>query len=268
LAVVSDHGISRALAFDRQIRVSAAERSTVIPGGVVVRHDGLQRKWILNAVMLDAPLSLDAAGVVALADDHLAGLAHRYVVIDDAGAGARVGAELAPAGWNAELVLFLRWPPGAPAPRAEQAAVRLDAETLRSTQLAFAIEERGGGALAESLSRSLVAGEEALRASTPWAAFGAGPNGRIASTCTLFIAGGCGNVAMLDEVGTLLADRGRGYSRAAVCGAIAEAVRLGCDPIVIGALADDWPLAWYERLGFEPIGAQASLSLAAVRPGP
>jgi hypothetical protein len=264
LTAVSDHAINRALAFDREIRVRAAERSHVIPGGVVVRHDGLQRKWILNALMLDAPLTLDAAGVVALADAHLDGLSHRYVVIDDADAGARVGRQLDAAGWNVELVLFLRWPPGAPVPGAGHAAMQLDAGALRSTQLAFAIEERGGGALAESLSRSLIAGEEALRASTPWVAFGAGRDARIASTCTLFVAGGGGSVAMLDEVGTLTADRGRGYSRAAVCGAIAEAVRLGCDPIVIAALADDWPLQWYERLGFERIGAQVSLSLPAV----
>ncbi len=70
---------------------------------------------------------------------------------------------------------------------------------------------------------------------------------------------------MLDEVGTLSADRGRGYSRAAVAAALAHAVELGCDPIVIGALADDWPIQWYSRLGFEPIGEQLSLSLPAVR---
>jgi GNAT superfamily N-acetyltransferase len=69
-------------------------------------------------------------------------------------------------------------------------------------------------------------------------------------------------VALIDNVGTLQAQRRRGLARAVVTAAIEHARAEGCDPIVIPADADDWPKDLYARIGFVPLGVQVSFTLA------
>jgi GNAT superfamily N-acetyltransferase len=58
----------------------------------------------------------------------------------------------------------------------------------------------------------------------------------------------------IDAVATLKAFRARGYAAAVMASAIAAATERGCSHVVLSALADDWPRAWYSRLGFVEVG--------------
>src|SRR5258708_5119749 len=256
----------QAIAFDRAIRIRAAERVTHVPGGVVVRHDRLAPKYHLNALLLDAPLNLSdgADALCAVADEHLAHVEHRQVVFDDAAAADRLAPALLDRGWKCQRVVFMQWR-GTEVPSArEGVAKRIGERTIRDIQLAMTIEETGTDNDPDhAFAETLVAGEQALRTGTRWVAFGAGEDDRLTASSTLYLERreGQGGIAMIDEVGTLAAYRRRGLARAVVVAALETALRSACDPIVIPADAEDWPRELYARLGFEPVGTQVSFTL-------
>jgi GNAT superfamily N-acetyltransferase len=247
---------SRVLAFDRCIRVRGAERVLEIPQGLVVRHDGVRNLYHLNAVLVDRGVA-DAATVTRLADMHLGDLHHRHVVFDDAELAERLAPELLAAGWQRQRVEFmlLSGSPDRPAPH--ELAHEIDGAAARALQLRLLSEEAPAvapdGTVAEALAELLVAGQEAIRAGTRSICFAADD----ATMCTLFIDG---RYAMIDEVGTLSAHRGRGLARAVVSAAIERAREERCTTIVVPADADDWPQLLYIKLGFEPLGTQVSFT--------
>ena len=137
---------------------------------------------------------------------------------------------------------------------------------MQALQLAGLEEEVSSGDARSGLARRLMAAQTALRAGTPARCFGAGEDGELRSMCTLFLDADVDGrrVAMVEEVGTLSAHRGRGLARAVVSAAVAAAHAWEAELIVVPVDADDWPQLMYARLGFEPIGRQVSLT---ARPG-
>jgi GNAT superfamily N-acetyltransferase len=254
-----DDTLSAALAFDRAVRVRAAQRTIALEHGVVVRHDDLPRLHHLNAVLLDAPLaaSLDAEAVATLVEEQLAPLAHRHVAIDDAAAAERIAPELNEAGWSHGRVVYMSLRAPAMPARSDHPARELMPGESQTLQLEMVYEDApGGGAVARALARELVAGQRAVRAASSSRCFGAFDGDRAVSSCTLFIEHDRGGLAMIDEVGTLRAHRERGYARAVIVAAMQAAIDHGCDPIIVPADADDWPQLIYAKLGFEPLGMQ------------
>jgi GNAT superfamily N-acetyltransferase len=127
----------------------------------------------------------------------------------------------------------------------------------------MALEAQASVADARSgLPLRLMAAQSALRAATPAQCFGAGEDGELQSMCTLFLDADVRGrrVAMVEEVGTLAAHRGRGLARAVVSAAVAAARAWNAELIVVPADADDWPQLMYSRLGFAPVGRQVSLT--------
>jgi len=259
--------LSTALAFDRALRARAATRVSEIAGGLVLRHDGLPTKWALNLAMLDAPLALPAGpdAITRLADAHLGDLRHRHVMLDDAAAAERLAPELIARGWKLQRIVYLAWG-GGPLPAYREAVVRrIPERVIHELQVAFSLEERDGHPEAAELAHILAEGEVAMRTGSRAVGFGAGERGRVSASATLYLdrPEHGGGVALIDEVGTLRADRRRGLGRAVVVAALEAALRSGCDPVVIPADVDDWPRSFYERLGFEPLGLQHSFVLDA-----
>jgi GNAT superfamily N-acetyltransferase len=252
--------LAAALAFDRAVRVRGARRTIELPEGVVLLHDRLPTLHHLNAVMLDAPLpySLDAAAIARLADGCLGHLTHRYVVLDDPAAGARVAGELREAGWTIERIVFMSLRRAADRPPRQGVAREVQTGEIRAVELQMSREEWPYGD--DSLPARVVAGMDALRTGTSARCFAAGENGELSAACTLFIDGGA---ALLDNVGTLTACRRRGLGRAVIAAAIDAARASGCNPILVPADADDWPQRLYARMGFEPLGIQLSCTLTA-----
>jgi GNAT superfamily N-acetyltransferase len=269
LAHVED--IGELLAFDRKVRTAGATSVSEIPGGVVTGHSGLPVLYHLNSLILDAPLASelhDVDALVALADEHLAAVGHRHVVLDDPDAAERLAPELALRGWTQQRVLLMLRVREADRPPTPGVARPLTADEARALQLEITGEEAPGdhgvhGAVADALVRQLVAGQEALRAGTSSIVFGAAlDEGPPASMCTLFAGE---RIAMIEEVGTLERFRERGLARAVVSAAIDTALRLGCETIFVPADADDWPQLLYLKLGFEPVARQVSFTLRAPR---
>jgi ribosomal protein S18 acetylase RimI-like enzyme len=260
------------LAFDRSVRIGGATDVTRLPAGTVIRHSGLPVLYHLNALLLDAPLAAelrDANAFVELADEQLAGLGHRHVVLDDADAAERLAPALAVRGWGQQRVLLMLRVRDSDRRPAAGAARRLTDEEAHALQLEITAEEapRGQGvqgAVADALVRQLIAGQEALRAGTRSIVFGAAPDdGPLASMCTLFAGEG---IAMIEEVGTLERFRERGLARAVVGAAVDAALELGAERIFVPADADDWPQLLYVKLGFEPVARQVSFTLKQVKP--
>ncbi len=235
-----------------------ARRAIEIPEGVVVRHEGLPRLHHLNALLLDTVD--DPELTERLADHHLDGLTHRHVVIDDATAAEAIAPALLGAGWTRQRLVYMRWrhePDHAP-----RAGVALQVEDRQVQALQYALvredaPRREDGALVDALAAQLVAGQEAVRAGTRSKCFAAGEDGGLQSMGTLFIAG---STAMIEEVGTLRAYRGRGLARAVVSAALTAARAEGCEEIIVPADADDWPQLLYAKLGFEPLGRQLAFT--------
>ena len=76
-------------------------------------------------------------------------------------------------------------------------------------------------------------------------------DGEVVSYSDLYLDGGD---AQVEDVGTLPERRGRGYAKAVVLGAIAEARRAGAEFVCLVADANDWPKELYRRLGFDELG--------------
>ena len=257
--------LATALTFDRSLRVRGAERTIALAHGVVILHDGLRPVHHLNSVVLDAPVArgLDAEVVVALADRWLGHLRHRHVVLDDAAAAERVAPKLARKGWSVQRTVFMALHAQADRPARTGVAREVDLATLRALELRLNEDEPPLGA-GPGFAERLVQGMDALREGTRNRCFAAGENGDLAAACTLFLERESGGIALLDNVGTLRAQRGRGLARAVVAAAIDAAAAVGCHPIVIPADIDDWPKELYRRMGFTPLGVQISFTLARV----
>ena len=232
----------------------------------MVLHDRLRGVHHLNSVILDAPLSpgFGAGAIIALAERWLGQLHHRHVVLDDADAAAAAAPELERAGWYMQRTLFMALRAAPDRPPRPGVAREVDAVTLRTLELRLFEEDPPLGA-GPGFAERLVQGMEALRHGTRARCFAAGENGELAAACTLFLERDGGGAALLDNVGTLRAQRHRGLARAAVTAAIDLARAAGCDPIVIPADCDDWPQRLYERMGFKPVGTQVSFTLARAR---
>jgi GNAT superfamily N-acetyltransferase len=252
------------LAADRAVRRRAALEAIPLAEGLAVRHPELYDVHYLNAVLLDAGrVDLTRAEVAALAERFLGDLGHRHVVFDDAGAGERAAASLAAEGWVRSRTVYMAFADD-PSGLVRDPRARAIAEPeMRALQLAALREEAPEVDARTGLVARLVATQSRLRTTTPCRCFGAGePEGEPASTCALFLDGDVGGrrVATVEEVGTLVAHRGRGLARAVVSAAVAHAARWGADLIVVPADADDWPQLMYARLGFAPIGRQVTLT--------
>jgi ribosomal protein S18 acetylase RimI-like enzyme len=76
-------------------------------------------------------------------------------------------------------------------------------------------------------------------------------NGEVVSYSDLYLDGAD---AQVEDVGTVPEQRGKGYAKAVVLGAIAEARRAGAEFVCLVADAEDWPKELYRRLGFDEVG--------------
>ena len=74
-------------------------------------------------------------------------------------------------------------------------------------------------------------------------------NGSPAAHCVVYSHLG---LAQIEDVATLEAYRGRGCARRLIGHAL-EVVAADHDAVFIVAEAEDWPVAFYERLGFVPV---------------
>jgi ribosomal protein S18 acetylase RimI-like enzyme len=240
--------LERIKAFLRHLEERTCDEAVPTRHGVALNTPSLALVWQLNALRVDDS-DADVAAVTADAERMQSELAHRKLVVPDEDQGQALVTGLAEEGWNASrlLVMVRTRPP------ARAALAGLGAEVSR---------ERGAAALAafrreqpfgwqDQAVEQLAGMDERFQRAGRARDFAA-PADDPASACRLYSNG---ELAQIDEVGTLQARRRSGFASAAVLAAADAAAADGHDLVFLLTDGGDWPQHLYRRLGFDEIGA-------------
>ena len=230
--------------------------------GAAMLTPSLPLVWQLNSIHVDDE-NARVEALVREAEEVQGAFSHRKLVVHDEALGARLAPRLEAMGWNMFRLLVMvqrrpaerRVPPGAGGEisRAEGAAALA----------AFRREQPFGWQ--EEAVRQLGAMDERYGGALEAHDFGS-PPGEPACACRLYSDG---ELAQIDEVGTVEARRRRGHASAAVLAASGHAAAAGRRPIFLLTDANDWPQQLYRRLGFDAIGSVhefLKLPLSSARP--
>jgi ribosomal protein S18 acetylase RimI-like enzyme len=222
--------------------------------GTALYNDDLRRVFDTNFVRFERGFDdLTGDAVEAYADELQGSLAHRKVVIPDEGAGARVADELKERGWRYFTLVTMAYRGGRTAPTRARPAEEVAPDELREAR-ERALDD---GRRDADARHQIVAFTERMAEVGSARLFAArGDRSEIGSFCALFLGDG---VAQIDEVTTVEQYRRRGLGRAVVLGALHAALEAGAELTFLVADEGDWPMRWYERLGFEQLGRRYEL---------
>jgi ribosomal protein S18 acetylase RimI-like enzyme len=234
--------------------------------GLALFHEGLPRVYDRNFLLVTSSTGpADPRELVAAADElqGQAGLAHRKVVFEYEGVGARIAPGLGAFGWEHRGLAVLAYR-GEPDEQAASRASEVDRLALVPAVEALVRFERLGD---EDVVRQLARADAALDAVVRQRCFASVVDGSVVAMCRLFSSKAPGEavegaVAQVEEVATLPGHRNHGHARAVVSRALAEAVREH-DLVFLTAVDGRWVKHWYERLGFEQIGLRYDATLTA-----
>lgn len=236
------------LRFQRRTTELCADDVRPIEAGFVVRSATLPDVWVANQLRVTRPVSFEE--LTELADEHLAGLPYRQVALEEDAAGRRLRDPLRAAGWQLEREVVME-------------LVRAPDREV-DTSMVFEAGEAEMLALMERWHLEVLpeSSPDALRQLAEWGrrenrawsdrTFAiAGDDGRLAAMTRLRTGE---RVAQLEDVYAAPEARGRGYGRALVTYAAAQARRGGHELVFIIADDNDWPKRLYAKVGFAPIG--------------
>jgi ribosomal protein S18 acetylase RimI-like enzyme len=223
---------------------------TELPWGVALANRGLPAVWDLNLLWLDAvPDDVTAERLASEADAVQGALAHRHVVVADESAGARLAEGFAALGWEVDVVLVMTASPPPAGGAATAAVIEVDEPGQREYRQEWLREWPESSS--ESVVEQLLAHKRIVAGAVETRFFLGLDDGKPVSACELYVRDGIGQI---EDVGTLTRYRGRGLARALVLHALGEARAAGCDLVFLLADGDDWPKAFYGRLGFVTVG--------------
>jgi ribosomal protein S18 acetylase RimI-like enzyme len=216
--------------------------------GTALLTPSLPLVWQVNAVRVE-DREASAKELAAEADVVQAAYGHRKCVVHDEQLGARLAPGFKKLGWNVFRVLvMLRLRPPDRAPE-RAVAGEVSRAVGAATLAAFRREQPFGWQ--DDAVRQLAEMDQRYGRVLAARDFASPPDDP-ACACRLYVHDGLGQV---DEVGTLMAWRGRGHARAAVAAAADAAAAGGCDSVFMVTDASDWPQELYRSLGFDEIGA-------------
>ena len=253
--------IERIRSFVRGIEDRSATRVVPFRWGRALFNDDYPRSSAHNFLRVEADAAdLDARGLIAEADrlHSEAGHNHRQVSVDSEAVAARVADGFKDAGWKIERLVAMVHR-RAPNRGANASQVReVDFPTVRSALAEFYRRAPFGDS--EETIRQLVERSLVTAQATDVRHFAVIIDGEVVSTCDLYSDG---STAQIEDVNTFEEFRGRGFARATVARALAEARAAGCDLVFLVADDDDWPKTLYSRMGFDP----AARFYSFIRPG-
>jgi ribosomal protein S18 acetylase RimI-like enzyme len=245
--------LARAWRFECEMQDRCAASRRDFDLGTALYNDELRRVFDANFVRFERGFEdLDAALVEACADELQPSLTHRKVVVPDEHAGARVAEELRERGWRYFTLVTMAYT-GAGMPDGARPVEEVDPAALRSARYRALDDGRRD---AEARRQIVAFTERMAEVGTTRLLAARGDRGEIGSFCALFQEGG---VAQIDEVTTVQQYRRRGLARAVVVGALSAALEDGAELVFLVADETDWPMRWYQRLGFEPLGRRYEL---------
>jgi ribosomal protein S18 acetylase RimI-like enzyme len=244
---MNPQGRARAIDFLCAIEDACAERVVPCPGGHAILDSRHPRLWGANRLRLETAVAPDADLLAAAAEEHLAGLDFRMIAALDEAVGGALAEALVARGYEPAhelLMIFGRQAPGA---GAGPAITEIACEQLAGSRGAAAIERLGDAAVGDQLASrdALIASVIAVRC------FAVLVGGTIAARCQLYADGA---VAQVENVYTASEHRRRGFARALVTHAVAEAHAGGAQLVFLVADANDWPQRLYCDIGFRDAG--------------
>jgi ribosomal protein S18 acetylase RimI-like enzyme len=233
----------RAWAFDAALQERSAATVQRFDRGAVLFTDAVPRVYDANFVRLDDVSGLSADDAELLVDSLQHDLRHRRLLLPGDGAG--IAEELVRRGWSASRIATMEYT----GPR-ERGGDPPDAELVDSRAIRGA-REAATADRDPDLTQQIADYTERLAAANDGLVFAAFADGEIGAFCALFEDEGA---AEIDEVTTLDRFRRRGLGTAVVEAALRTALAHRADLVFLNADATDWPMRWYERLGFRTIG--------------
>jgi len=240
--------LPRALRFSRETIELIADDVRPIDAGFVVRSPSLPNVWVMNHVRITEPVSSDEA--LALADEHLADLCYRELFVEDEQTGQSLEQSLRGTGWKIERDVLMAL--GDKPRRTLDTTVVIDADEDRTLELMRQWFLEGPPKLTPADVSQLVEysrREARARGDRNFGVVGDG-GGLVAMTKLR----SDGATAQVEDVYTVPEARRRGYARALVSHAVAQARSEAHDLIFITADDNDWPKHLYAQIGFAPIG--------------
>jgi GNAT superfamily N-acetyltransferase len=255
-----DERFDRIITILRDTTRAVAEETRTYRLGWGARTHELPHVWTLNQLCVTEPGSPEE--VIALAEEHQAGLPYRHVHVEDEATGRRLAAPLADAGWRVdrEVLMVL----DAPADRIVDTArvVDLSEEQMLGLMRRWGIEERPQISDAEVDEVS----EYNRREGKLWneRLIGALDDAGSPVSVTKFRSDGV--IGWVEDVYTAPEARGQGHARMLVTYAT-EVLRSGAHELVfIIADDDDWPKELYAKLGFLAVGILYTFHLEVPAP--
>jgi uncharacterized protein (DUF952 family)/GNAT superfamily N-acetyltransferase len=245
--------LARAVAMQLSVPVRRASQVHDVPGGVAVADPRFAHSRDDNRLLLTTPVDADTLEAAAAELAAGTGLPHRAATLLWRDAGS-VAAELAGRGWSVEESVLMARPAtpaggGGPAEVVDQREVhplwdrswrRLLGPRYPDPRELDAVvgqlvgrEQRNDGVVAVT--------DVAVR-----------DGGRVVAAGQLRVDGA---TAVVDSVLTDDDARGRGYAAAVLARILTLAAAVGCDLVVLEAVAEDSPRHWYARRGFEVVGS-------------
>jgi GNAT superfamily N-acetyltransferase len=253
--------LARALEFQRQSIELTAEHVLAIDDGWVFRSPSLSQVWSHNMLWLTGPIAHPAA--IELCQRHLGEALFWQLYLEDEATAQRLLQPLRADGWefDVEVHLELIRPPD-PVPDPPLIIEPGEDESLELMALWMRTDETLHLSGAEGVRQTIVKDRALWRARNARRFGIRGPDGAVAAITQLFSDGRVGQV---EHVYTIPQARGRGYARALVSHAAAEAWKAEHELSFIVADDNNWPKQLYRRIGFEPLGRTWLLHLPAAR---
>jgi GNAT superfamily N-acetyltransferase len=244
---VSEGELGRILGFLRRTEEAVCDEVLPTPHGAAMLTPSLPLVWQLNAIHVDDPKA-EAAALMQEADEIQNAFAHRKLVVHDRELGERVAPALQADGWNVFRLLVMVQARAPERGIPDGAGAEVGRAVGAATLAAFRREQPFGWQTAAV--RQLAAMDERYGSALEARDFASPPDDP-ACACRLYMDG---ELAQVDEVGTIEARRGRGHASAAVHAASAYARAAGRAPVFLLTDGSDWPQRLYRRLGFDEIG--------------
>jgi ribosomal protein S18 acetylase RimI-like enzyme len=254
----ADDDARRAVAFG--LAWSRLVGTEVVPfrWGAAYLDDGFPLRYDSNFLAVEGrPADVTVDDLIAEADAILggAGRGHRRILVED-----ELRVALTPGflerGWSAEALaaMVLRGEPDRP--RDTSAVDQLPFASVRDL-LEEVSRREPWGEDAETV-RQLTDHHAKLEAVAGARFFAQRVDGALAGSCELYVLG---DEAQIENVATLEEYRRRGVASAVVLAAADTARSEGARWIHLVADAEDWPRAWYRRLGFVDAGGFGTFTL-------
>lgn len=230
-----------------------ATRLLDLPFAVAIVTEDLPAIYDQNLMLVEEPVP--AAVLLRSIDQvaHTVGWRHRRIEIADHRIAEGLRGALLAAGYTEERFLTMVLDGPAVTPEADRLATAIVA-IADQLDLARALHGQEPWASTAAIVDQFIRRERRLAELARGRAV-VGPPDEPVSRCLLLAHG---SMIEIDAVSTLEAYRGRGWSRAVVRHAVAAARDAGAEHVMLVADADDWPMHWYERLGFGVVGTASA----------